>query len=89
MALNFPNPSRSFSAAGNRVQFWGYDGPREVSFFVEGDAIQSAPADAGDAEERILNAFDAGRKRIYEVADRVYARSRRGSSFLVLAASDF
>jgi len=29
MALNFPNFSRSYDAAGNRIRFWGHDGAIE------------------------------------------------------------
>ena len=32
MALNFPNPSRSYDASRHCVCFWGYDGAREVAF---------------------------------------------------------
>jgi hypothetical protein len=35
MALNFPNFSRSYDAAANRIRFWGHDGAVEIPFFLE------------------------------------------------------
>lgn len=35
MALNFPNPNRSYDAKHHCVRFWGYDGAFEISFVVE------------------------------------------------------
>jgi len=38
MALNFPNPSRSYDASRHCVCFWGYDNAREIAFLVD-DAV--------------------------------------------------
>ena len=40
MTLNFTNQSRSYDATRQAVRFWGYDGAREVSFFVTDDALR-------------------------------------------------
>ena len=89
MRLNFPNPSRSFDASRSRVCFWGYDSAIEVSFFVEAGALKRLCPEMGSAETGFLQAFDAVRNRIHEVADRVYVRGDKGSYAYVLAADDF
>ena len=89
MKLNFPNPSCSFDATKNRVEFWGYDSAIEVSFFVEADALKKLRPEMVNAEAGSLEAFDAARKRIHEVAEEVYARGHKGSYAYVLAAADF
>jgi hypothetical protein len=89
MKLNFPNPSCSFDATKNRVEFWGYDSTIEVSFFVEVDALKKLCPEMGNAEAGFLKAFNAARKRIHEVAEEVYARGRKGSYAYILAAADF
>ena len=89
MALSFPNQSRSFDATRNRVRFWGYDSAIEISFFVEEDALQRLSPAMSGAEAGFLKAFDAARKRIHEVADKVYVRGRKGTYAFILAAEDF
>jgi hypothetical protein len=89
MKLNFPNPSRSFDATKNRVRFWGYDSAIEISFFVEGDALRKLCPEMSNVEAGFLEAFDAARKRIHEVADKVYERGSNGSYAYSLAAEDF
>ncbi len=89
MMVNFPNPSRSFEAKRNRICFWGYDSVIEISFFVEADALQKICPDMVSTEAGFLKAFDAERKRIHEVADRVYGRGRKGSYAYILVAEDF
>jgi len=89
MSLNFPNPSRSFDAGKNRVLFWGYDRSIEVSFFVEADALKRLCPEMSGAETGFLQAFDAERKRIHEVANKVYVRGGRGTYSYILAAKDF
>ena len=42
MALNFPNPSRSFDESRKGVRFVGHDGVFEVPFFIEADALVKA-----------------------------------------------
>jgi len=89
MALNFPNLSRSYDAAGNRIRFWGHDGAIEVSFFLELSALLRFFPEMPNVESRILTAFDAMRDRIIEAAGRVYYSARRRRAFYVLAAGDF
>ncbi len=89
MRLSFPNPSRSFDAGKSRVCFWGYDSTIEVSFFVEADALKRLCPEMNSVETGFLQAFDAARKRIHEVADKVYVRGGKGSYAFILAAEDF
>ena len=89
MRLSFPNPSRCFDASHRRVCFWGYDRTIEISFFVGMDALKRLCPDMSDAEPGFLQAFDAVRNRIQEVADKVYARGGRNSFAYTLAAEDF
>jgi hypothetical protein len=89
MKLSFPNPSRSFDAGKNRVRFWGYDNAIEVSFFVETDALKRLCPEMGSAEKGFLQAFDAERNRIHEVADKVYVRGGKRTFSYILAAKDF
>jgi hypothetical protein len=87
VTLSFPNRSRSYDAKGNRVRFWGYDSAIEISFFVEVSALRRLYPATMDAEARILEAFDAGRDRIHEVAGKLYSRRHKGA--YILAAADF
>jgi hypothetical protein len=89
MKLNFPNPSRSFDATKNRVLFWAYDNAIEISFFMEADALRKLCPEMGNVEAGFLKAFDAARKRIHEVAEKVYVRGRKGSFAYSLVAEDF
>ena len=92
MALNFPNVSRNYDSKKNRVQFWGYDGPIEVSFFVSADVLQKLgrlSLEAADIEARVLSVFDAARERIHKVAKKVYGRGRNGDYVHYLTATDF
>ena len=89
MKLNFPNDSRSYDPEKNRVRFWGYDGALEISFFVDSAALKKLNPEMGDVEAAVLTVFDAARKRIYEVADKVYWRDRNDSYAYSLAAADF
>jgi hypothetical protein len=89
MRLTFPNPCRSFDAGRSCVCFWGYDSAIEVSFFVEAGALKRLCPEMSSAETGFLQAFDAARKRIHEVADKVYVRGGRGSYAYTLAADDF
>ncbi|MCG6866832.1 MAG: DUF1488 domain-containing protein [Thiogranum sp.] len=89
MRLNFPNPSRSFDASRSRVCFWGYDSAIEVSFFVESGALQRLCPEMSGAETGLLEAFDAARSRIHEVADKVYVRGGKGVCAYSLVAEDF
>jgi hypothetical protein len=89
MKLSFPNPCRSFDASNSRVCFWGYDSTIEIVFFVGEEALQRLCPDMTGAEAGFLQAFDATRNRIHEVANKVYARSGKGSIACSLAAEDF
>ena len=79
MTLNFTNESCSYDATRHAVRFWGYDGSREVSFFVTEDALRCMQSDMAGSEVALLSTFSTHRKRIYSAAARVYARGRRGS----------
>ena len=89
MRLSFPNPSRSFDVAKNRICFWGYDSTLEITFFVEADVLKRLCPEMDGAEAALLNAFDAARNRIHEVADKVYVGGKKGSYCHMLTADDF
>ena len=90
MRLSFPNSSRSFDEANNRVRFWGYDSAIEISFIVEGDALKKCSPLLCGTEAEFLKAFDAARQRIHEVADKVYSnRQKPGSYSYILVTEDF
>jgi hypothetical protein len=88
MMLNFPNQSRSFDERRHRVCFWGYDGPIEISFYAEADALQTLTADVGGTEAWCLKTFDAGVERIHAAASRVYKRGKGAYAF-TLGVEDF
>ena len=79
MTLNFTNQSRSYDATRHAVRFWGYDGARELSFFVTDDALRRLQPNASADETGFLTAFEAHRDRVLRAAARVYARGRKGS----------
>ena len=87
MTLNFPNPSRSYDDAGHFVRFWGYDRALEISFFLEEGALSKVHPDTTANEAGFLNAFDAHRMRICEVASKIYSRRRKAS--YTLTSADF
>lgn len=85
MALNFPNPTRSYDTKHHCVRFWGYDGAFEVSFTVEQgvfDRISSSPT--GD-ESGTLKVFDKCRDKILRAARRVY-RGRQVGAYTLISA---
>ena len=86
MSLSFPNQSRSYDARQRCVRFWAYDESLEIPFFVGADALCRVDPKATMDEPGLLNAFDSHRSRIFEAANRIYSRRRRGS--YTLAASD-
>jgi len=86
MALNFPNPSRSYDEAKHCVRFWAYDGSLEIPFFVEEEALCRIDPKAVQTEAGFLRTFDVHRDWILKAASRVYSRNRRGS--YTLAAPD-
>ena len=86
MSLSFPNESRSYDARQRCVRFWAYDESLEIPFFVEADALSRIDPKVTMDEPGLLNALDSHRDRIFEAANRIYSRRRRGS--YTLAASD-
>lgn len=89
MPLSFPNPSCSFDATKNRVDFWGYDNVIEVSFHIEADALRTLCPQMDDAEAGFLKAFATAQKRIHEVAEKIYGREQKKTYAYILAAKDF
>lgn len=87
MALTFPNRSRSYDTAHQRVRFLGYDGLFEVPFFIEAAAFSNAGSNMDSAEEDYLAAFDAARGTILDVARQVYSYGRK--NMYVLTPADF
>lgn len=61
----------------------------EVSFHIEADALKKLCPQMGDAEAGFLKAFDTVRKRIHEVAEKVYGRGGKNTYAYILAAKDF
>ena len=72
MALNFPNPSRSYDASRHCVCFWGYDNAREIAFAINDSVISSLGPETGQDESAVLAAFDRHRERILSLARNVY-----------------
>jgi hypothetical protein len=89
MALSFPNPSRIFDAAKNRIEFWGYDNVFEISFFVEADALRKLCPEMAEAEAGLLTAFDAAQKRIYAAAEKIYKRGSKRLRSYTLVGENF
>ena len=88
MALNFPNPTRTFDEMRGAVGFVGHDGLFEIRFFVEAGALGTLPPPESDVfEAKCLSAFDEWRASIHKVALKVYAK-RRSTSY-TLTAADF
>ena len=89
MRLRFFNPSRSYDAIKNRVQFWGYENAFEISFFVEADALKQLCPEISHSETDFLHAFDTARSRIIEVAEKIYSGGKMRKFALILKAKDF
>lgn len=87
MALNFPNQSRSYDRTRNYIRFWGYDSALEIPFFLDVSVLYRLQPKTPSDEAGFLDAFDAGRDRIHEVARQAYGRRHQTSYLLV--ASDF
>jgi Protein of unknown function (DUF1488) len=83
MALNFPNPSRSFDATRRAVRFWGHDSAMEASFFVTEGFLRRIEPNMQCDDAGFLTAFDLHRDLIYSAAGKVYSRGRKGSYDLV------
>jgi len=56
---------------------------------VEADALKRLCPGMDSAEKGFLNAFDAARNRIHEVANKVYVSSSKGTYVYTLSADDF
>lgn len=89
MTVIFPNPSRSYDATENRVQFWGYDSVKEIAFFIEVATLRKLCPEMSDVDTGVLKAFDSVVKNIHEVAGKVYMRASKSSGIYRLAANDF
>jgi hypothetical protein len=72
VALQFPNPSRSYDATRHCVCFWGYDNSREITFQVDDAMIRNLQPGAGSDERSILGAFDQFREKLLEIARQQY-----------------
>ncbi len=75
MKLSFPNPSRSFDPAKNRVQFWGYFQSVEITFFVDAAILMKLRPDSENNQSDLLATFDANADKIRAAADSEYVRS--------------
>lgn len=87
MALSFPNPSRSYDVAGQRVRFHGHDGMFEIAFLIDVNAFAQAAAEMVPSEAECWAAFDAARGSIYDVAREVYSHGRK--NLYLLTPADF
>jgi len=87
VAIDFPNLSRSYDEKRHGVRFWGHDSAKEVSFFIEEDALARVNQTTPRTEDEFLDAFDTNRDRIFQAARKAY--SPRSSGFHALSASDF
>jgi hypothetical protein len=72
VALQFPNPSRSYDASRHCVCFWGYDNSREITFLVDDAILRNLQPGVGSDERSILGAFDQGREKILDIAKKLY-----------------
>ncbi|KDP84820.1 DUF1488 domain-containing protein [Cupriavidus basilensis] len=77
MALNFPNPSRSYDPSRHCVCFWGYDNSREIAFEVDRAVLSTLSPELRPDEPAVLDAFDRHRDHILELARGLYSRSRQ------------
>jgi hypothetical protein len=87
MTLSFPNPSRSYDAVAQRVRFLGHDGMAAIPFFVEIAALSKRQPAAAGSEAAYLDAFDANRSSIQDIAREAYSSSRK--TMYVLTPADF
>lgn len=86
MALNFPNQSRSYDGAHERIRFIGHDGVFEIAFFVEIEALAKTTKNMARNETGYLLAFDAERGLIERLASKLYSRGR--NAMIVLTAAN-
>ena len=86
MALNFPNPVRSFDAGRSCISFWGSDASMEIAFQIDIDALRKLGAATGDGEAQMLATFDSHRDAILRAAASAYGRHK--TSYHRLTAAD-
>jgi hypothetical protein len=84
MALNFPNPVRSFDAGRSCISFWGSDASLEIAFQIEIGALRKLGT--GDGEVQLLATFDDHRDAILKAAAAAYGRHR--ASYHRITAAD-
>lgn len=84
MALNFPNPVRSFDPGRSCISFWGSDASLEISFQIEIDALRKLGA--ADTETQLFATFDSHRDIILKAAAAAYGR--RKTSYHRITAAD-
>ncbi|MEI9429811.1 DUF1488 domain-containing protein [Mesorhizobium sp. B2-3-13] len=87
MSLTFPNRSRSYDVAGQRIRFVGHDGMLQISFSVAADAMTRIQPDTAADEAGYLAAFDRSSSTIHDVAAKAYGRTHK--SLYALTAADF
>lgn len=87
MTLTFPNRSRSYDPAGQRIRFVGHDGMFEIPFFLENNALPAKARGTATDEKNCLAAFDEARSTIYDVAQELYSHGRK--NMFVLTRRDF
>ncbi len=87
MGIEFPNHSRSYDEARQRIRFSGYDGTKEVQMFIEEAAIWHLNGGIRSGGAALLAAFDRHRDRICKAAVIAYGRHRADSQNL--QKSDF
>lgn len=86
MALNFPNPVRSFDAGRSCISFWGSDASLEIAFQIDIDALRKLGAADGAGEAQLLAIFDSHRDVILHAAGTAY--NRRKASYHRITATD-
>jgi hypothetical protein len=86
MALNFPNPSRSYNPMQRCICFWGHDSAFEVSFHLDEEALREISPYSDQDEASLLRVFDVNLARIQEAASVAYSRQRQ--NFHRLSAAD-
>jgi len=81
VALEFPNPSRSYDAARHCVCFWGYDNSREITFQVDDAIIRNLRPGAGADERSLLGASSKSLESSMSPAHRIDIRFRERRRF--------
>jgi hypothetical protein len=87
MAIEFPNPSRSYDVSKGVVRFWGYDSILEVVFRLHTAALARINPGLLEDAGAVVAAFDRHQTQILQVAGVVYRR--RPMATCELVAADF